>query len=271
MFRIPNIAAIFKGNPVKNVAVLRLEGTISTESELSFKALNDTLTKTFDMSGLTAVAICINSPGGSPVQSELIAKRIRILARDKNLPVITFIEDCAASGGYWLACAGDEIYTSSSSIVGSIGVISSSFGYDEAFEKIGIKRRVYTAGENKALLDPFLPESPEGVAAIKALQKDVHASFIDYVKERRGSKLVDTEENKTFTGMIWSGRSALPLGLVDGIGTLYDVLKEKYGENVKLTFIKNSGSGLFSILRKFIGIAISAGINSIKASCSSLL
>ncbi len=189
------------------------------------------LERAFRPKGLAAVAISINSPGGSPVQSALIHARIRQLAEEKKLPVLVFCEDVAASGGYWLACAGDEIYADESSVIGSIGVISAGFGFVEALRKLGIERRVHTAGESKSMLDPFKPERPEDVAHLLGLQADVHDSFKALVKKRRGAKLAN-DDGEIFSGAFWSGRQALARGLIDGLGHMHDVLKARFGEKL---------------------------------------
>jgi len=176
----------------------------------------------------------VNSPGGFPVQSTLIAKRIRDLAQERQVPVLAFCEDVAASGGYWLACAADEIFAQESSVIGSIGVISSGFGFQEAIAKLGIERRLYTAGEKKSLLDPFQPEKPEDVKRLEALQSDIHASFMDLVRSRRGKRLKGDEKD-VFSGAFWTGRRALELGLVDGIGDLRTVLRDRFGDKVRVT------------------------------------
>lgn len=190
------------------------------------------LTKAFSVKSAPAVALAINSPGGSAAQSSLIGKRIRRLAEEKKKPVIAFVEDVAASGGYWLACAADEIIADESSIVGSIGVIGGGFGFPELLAKAGVERRVYTAGRSKSQLDPFRPENPEDVARFKSLLEDVHASFIGHVKSRRGAKLTPSEG--MFEGEIYSARRALELGLIDGLGDLYGVVKDRYGPKAQL-------------------------------------
>jgi signal peptide peptidase SppA len=195
------------------------------------------------MRGAKAVAIQINSPGGSAVQSMLIYNRIRALGAEKGLKVYVFAEDVAASGGYLLALAGDEIYADPSSIVGSIGVITATFGLNELIAKIGVERRVYTAGKSKDTLDPFLPEKPEDVERIKSLQRDVHASFIDLVKERRGAKIAGAGED-LFTGEFWSGRRALELGLIDGLGDVRGKMRGVFGEDVRLKLVMPSTSWL---------------------------
>ena len=198
---------------------------------LTLKSLNPLLERAFKRKGLSAVAITINSPGGSPVQSALIHARIRELAEEKKVPVIVFCEDVAASGGYWLACAGDEIYADESSVVGSIGVISSGFGFVEAIRKLGVERRVHTAGENKSMLDPFKPERPEDIEHLLSLQADIHDAFKTLVLSRRGTKL-KLEDKDIFSGAFWSGRQALARGLVDGIGHMHQVLKARFGEKL---------------------------------------
>ena len=226
-----------KSVPVVNL--VRLHGAIGVgtpmKPPLTFKDINDVLEKAF-RKGIAAVALSINSPGGSPVQSALIHARIRALAEEHRLPVYVFCEDVAASGGYWLACAGDEIYADESSIVGSIGVISAGFGFVEAIEKLGIERRVHTSGENKSILDPFKPERPEDVERLLSLQSDVHAAFKALVRERRAGKLKG-EEGDLFTGAFWSGRRALDLGLIDGLGHMHVILRRKFGEKLVIRAI----------------------------------
>jgi signal peptide peptidase SppA len=237
-------AAWLKRGPV--VPVLRFSGTIGAVTPLrpglSLSTSAAAIEKAFAMSGAKAVAIQINSPGGSAVQSTLIYKRIRALAAEKNLKVYVFAEDVAASGGYMLALAGDEIYADPSSIIGSIGVITATFGLNEMIAKIGVQRRVYTAGENKDTLDPFLPEKPEDVARIKALQRDVHQTFIDLVRSRRGDRLDRADGVDLFTGEFWSGKRALELGLIDGISDLRSKMREIYGDEVRLKLVMPSTS-----------------------------
>jgi signal peptide peptidase SppA len=236
-------AALTKRAPV--VPVLRFSGAIGVVTPLrpglSLSTSASSIEKAFSMSGAKAVAIQINSPGGSAVQSMLIYKRIRALAAEKDLKVYVFAEDVAASGGYLLALAGDEIYADPSSIVGSIGVITATFGLNEMIAKIGVQRRVYTAGESKDTLDPFLPEKPEDVERIKALQRDVHQAFIDLVKSRRGAKL-DKADVNLFTGEFWSGKRALELGLIDGLSDLRTKMREIYGEEVRFKLVAPSTS-----------------------------
>jgi signal peptide peptidase SppA len=206
---------------------------------LTLKSVNPMLERAFKPKGLAAVAISVNSPGGSPVQSALIHARIRELAAEKNLPVIVFCEDVAASGGYWLACAGDEIYADESSVIGSIGVISAGFGFVDAIRKLGVERRVHASGESKSMLDPFQPEKPEDVAHLKGLQADVHQAFKELVRKRRGRKLSGAE-GELFSGAFWSGRQAQAKGLVDGIGHLHQVLKARFGDKVVIRNIHPS-------------------------------
>ncbi|WP_299407580.1 S49 family peptidase [uncultured Roseobacter sp.] len=220
-----------KSDPV--VAVIRLSGVISASGR---GALNDTslapvVEKAFSRGKPSAVVLEVNSPGGSPVQSSLIGARIRRLAEEKEIPVIAFVEDVAASGGYWLAAAADEIYADDSSVVGSIGVISASFGAHELLARQGIQRRVYTAGKSKSMLDPFRPENPEDVERLKGLLEDIHTNFKDHVSARRKGKL--PEDRDLFTGEVWLGRRAIELGLIDGIGHLKPMMQDRFGEKVK--------------------------------------
>jgi signal peptide peptidase SppA len=194
------------------------------------------LKRAFAMKSAPAVAIIVNSPGGSPVQSRLIAKRIRDLADENAKPVLVFVEDAAASGGYFIATAGDEIIADPSSIVGSIGVIFAGFGFVEAIGKLGVERRVHTAGRNKSTLDPFLPEKSEDIERIKTLETDIHEVFIDWVKSRRSGKLT-APDDELFTGEFWSGIRGLRLGLIDGIGDLRETLRARYGEKVEFKLI----------------------------------
>nr|WP_304363867.1 S49 family peptidase [Jiella sp. LLJ827] len=239
------------------IPVVKLSGAIMGSSTplrpgLSLSGAAPLLSRAFDQKGAPAVAIVVNSPGGSPVQSRLIFQRIRDLAEEKDKKVLIFVEDVAASGGYMIACAGDEIIADPSSIVGSIGVVSGSFGFVEAIKKLGIERRVHTAGNNKSTLDPFQPEKPEDVEHLKTLQREVHDTFIDLVKSRRGEKLVDDET--LFSGLFWSGKRGLDLGLVDALGDLRGVLRERYGENVRPVLIQG-GRRLFG--RKPSGVSTS--------------
>lgn len=223
------------------VNVVRLQGAIGVgtplKPPLTAKDTGSLLERAFSRKGIAAVAIIVNSPGGSPVQSALIHARIRALAAEHKVPVLTFCEDVAASGGYWLACAGDEIYADDSSIIGSIGVIAAGFGFVDAIARLGIERRVHTAGESKSILDPFKPEKPEDVERLLALQTDVHEAFKTLVRERRAGKLKG-EESELFSGAFWSGRQAKARGLIDGIGHLHDILRHKFGEKVVINVIQ---------------------------------
>ena len=226
------------------VAVVRLSGAISASgsalrSNLSLATTAAALEKAFSLRGAKAVAILINSPGGSPVQSTLIFKRIRALAEEKNLPVTVFCEDVAASGGYLIALAGDEIYADNSSIVGSIGVLFAGFGFVEAIGKLGIERRVYTAGKKKLALDPFAKEVKDDVARLKAIQAEIHDVFKDLVRARRGEKIAGRED-ELFTGEFWAGQGALERGLIDGISDVRSEMRARYGDKVKLKVIGGS-------------------------------
>ncbi|PIE17005.1 MAG: S49 family peptidase [Rhodobacterales bacterium] len=216
------------------VAVIQLSGAIAAggRNGLSDARLRPLIEKAFRKGRPKAVALLINSPGGSPVQSSLIAARIRRLAAERNIPVLAFVEDVAASGGYWLATAADEIWADECSIVGSIGVISMGFGFDKAMQQHGVERRVYTAGKSKSMLDPFQPEKPSDVKRLKDLLEQMHQSFKAQVQKRRLGKL--PEDQDLFTGEVWLGRTALELGLIDGIGHLEPLLKQRFGDKVKL-------------------------------------
>jgi signal peptide peptidase SppA len=214
------------------VAVVKLHGVITPQQSplgrgaINLSAVESALTRAFDHDRLQAVALQINSPGGAPTQSGLVAERIRQLADKRGVPVIAFAEDVAASGGYWLACAADEIYAHRTSLVGSIGVISGGFGFTGLLERFGIERRLHSAGENKSRLDPFSPEKAEDVEWLGKLHTQLHDLFVDWVKERRGSRLSDGED--LFTGDVWLGAKALELGLIDGVGNLREVIAERY-------------------------------------------
>ena len=222
------------------VSVLRLSGVIASgggalRKNLNYETMEPVIKKAFADEKQDAVILCINSPGGSPVQSALIGKRIRHLADKNNTPVIAFCEDVAASGGYWLASCADEIYADEASIIGSIGVISAGFGFTQAIAKLGVERRVYTSGESKSMLDPFKNENPKDVKRLRALQTEIHEHFIAHVKSRRGERL--NEEEPLFTGSFWTGARAKQLGLIDEIGAMHSVLAQRYGENVNLKHI----------------------------------
>jgi len=217
------------------VPVVRLSGVIGAVTPLrpgmTLAALARLLERAFSFRNAKAVALLINSPGGSPVQSRQIYLRIRQLSAEKQIPVLAFVEDVAASGGYMIACAADEIFCDPSSILGSIGVVGGSFGLQELIRKIGVERRLYTAGEHKAMLDPFLPENPDDVARLKAIQREIHAIFIQLVKKSRGARLKGADD-VLFTGEYWAGETAVSLGLADAVGDLRSTLRARYGEKV---------------------------------------
>ncbi|MFB9930761.1 S49 family peptidase [Amycolatopsis halotolerans] len=221
-----------RGDRKDVVAVVKLHGVITpTPSPLARGAINlgtveSALTRAFAHDRLKAVALQINSPGGAPTQSGLVAERIRQLADEKGVPVLAFAEDVAASGGYWLACAADEIYAHRTSMVGSIGVISGGFGFTGLLERFGIERRLHTAGANKSRLDPFSPEKPEDVEWLKNMHSQLHELFVEWVKERRGDRLTDSAD--LFTGDVWLGQKAVDLGLVDGVGSLREIVNKRY-------------------------------------------
>ncbi|GAA6209479.1 S49 family peptidase [Cognatishimia sp. WU-CL00825] len=216
-----------------SVSVLRLSGVIAAggRGQLNDQTLAPLIEKAFKKGKPAAVALIINSPGGSPVQSSLIGARIRRLAEEKDIPVVAFVEDVAASGGYWLAAAADDIFVDESSVVGSIGVISAGFGAHEFLGKHGIERRVHTAGKSKSMMDPFRPEKEEDVARLTGILGQIHENFIDHVKQRRAGKL--SEDPDLFTGEIWIGSKAVAQGLADGVGHIVPVLKERFGEDVR--------------------------------------
>lgn len=238
------------------VPVLRFHGPIGMATPLrpglTLGAYSNAIEKAFLVSKLPAVAVIVNSPGGSPVQSNLLFKRIRQLAVEKKKRVYVFCEDVAASGGYFLAIAGDEIYADPSSIIGSIGVVSRSFGFVDLLEKIGIERRVYTAGINKNQLDPFLPEDADDVARLKAIQRDVHDIFIGLVKERRLGKL-RAPDTELFSGAFWSAARAVEFGLVDGIADIRSKMQDIFGEKIRLKVIEPEKPGLLARLRRTPG------------------
>ena len=233
------------------VPVVRLSGLIGAVTPLrpgmSLAGIARTLERAFAVKNAKAVALVINSPGGSPVQSRQIYLRIRQLATEKKLPVLVFVEDVAASGGYMIACAGDEIFCDPSSILGSIGVVGGSFGLQELIKKVGVERRLYTAGKHKAMLDPFLPEDPEDVARVKALQREIHAIFIALVKQSRGTRLKATDD-VLFTGEYWAGETSVSLGLADAIGDLRSTLRGRYGDKVSTPVIAPATGMLSGLL-----------------------
>ena len=218
------------------VAVLRFEGVIMPRARrdgVSLVSHAAAIERAFRVSNLVAVAVVVNSPGGSAVQSALLFRRIRELADEKRVPVIAFAEDVAASGGYWLALAGDEIFSEETSILGSIGVISASFGFSQLIDRLGVERRLHTAGDRKSMLDPFLPQNPSDVQRLTVLQQDIHRAFKEHVQRRRAGK-IDTSDESLFNGDVLTGRMALNRGLVDGIGELRGVMRARYGDKVKL-------------------------------------
>jgi signal peptide peptidase SppA len=247
------------------VPVVRLSGLIGAVTPLrpgmSLAGVARTLERAFSMKNAKAVALAINSPGGSPVQSRQIYLRIRQLAAEKKLPVLVFVEDVAASGGYMIACAGDEIFCDPSSIMGSIGVVGGSFGFQDLIKRIGVERRLYTAGEHKGMLDPFLPENPDDVARLKTIQREIHALFIALVKQSRGARLKGTDD-VLFTGEYWAGETSVSLGLADAIGDLRSTLRARYGDKVVTPLVAPS-SGLLSGLlgRKSAGAGTLASLD----------
>ncbi|MEE1654667.1 S49 family peptidase [Microvirga sp. CF3062] len=240
------------------VPVVRLSGPIGAvmplRSGLAMSSVAPLLERAFSVPGAKAVALVINSPGGSAAQSHLIFKRIRAFAEEKKIPVIAFVEDAAASGGYMIACAADEIYADPASIVGSIGVVSASFGFHELIERIGIERRVHTAGKSKAMLDPFRPENPDDVIRLKGLQLKIHDVFVDLVRSRRGEKLNDSYDD-LFSGAFWVGAEAVDLGLVDGLGDIRSVLRQRFGDKVRFRMIEPARRPLLARLlgRRAVG------------------
>jgi len=238
------------------VPVVRLSGAIGVAAPLRpglmLATVSRALERAFATRNARAVALIINSPGGSPSQSHLLFMRIRQLAEEKNLPVLAFIEDVGASGGYMLACAADEIYCDRFSIVGSIGVVGATFGFTELMQKLGIERRVYTSGDRKVMLDPFLPEKPDDVKRITAIQKEIHQDFIDLVKVRRGARLTGADET-LFSGEFWTAQRAIELGLADHVGDLRSTLRERFGDKVRTPLISVE-RGLFGRARPGVGI-----------------
>ena len=245
------------------VPVVRLTGVIGFSTPLrpglSLAGVARTLDRAFAIRRAAAVALSINSPGGSPVQSHLIFRRIRELADEHKRPVIAFIEDAGASGGYMIACAGDEVIADPYSIVGSIGVVGGSFGFDKLIAKIGVERRLYTSGDHKAMLDPFLPENPDDVERLKKLQRHIHEDFIALVKSRRGAKL-QGPENDLFSGEYWTGQRAMELGLVDAIGDLRGTLRERFGDKV-VTPLITAERGFLG--RRILGVARSDAMGAV--------
>ena len=228
------------------IPTLRFSGVIGQgsmlRSGLTLNNIDKLIDKLFADKKSPAVAIIINSPGGSPTQSSLIAEKIIVKSKENNKKVIAFVEDVAASGGYWLACAADEIYIDQNSIVGSIGVISPGFGFVQLIKKLGVERRVYTSGKSKSFLDPFKTEKAEDIKRLKKIQEQIHENFIDYVKTRRKNKLKKNKFNEIFSGLFWVGQKAIDLGLADGIGHTNEILKKKFGKKVKLKILDQKKS-----------------------------
>lgn len=240
------------------IPVVKLNGVIAaTRRGLSLENIDDSLEKAFAKPRTKAVVLQVNSPGGSPVQSALIHDRVRQLAAKNDIQVLVFCQDVAASGGYWLATAGDEIYANAASIIGSIGVIAAGFGFVEAIDKLGIERRVYTAGKNKSILDPFKPEKKADVDRLKSLHGEIHRNFIEQVKSRRGDRLNETDD--MFTGAFWTGSKALEMGLIDGVGNMHDVLVDKFGPDVDVK-VFDRASGLLGKLGFSSGLKLTDGL-----------
>jgi serine protease SohB len=255
----PMLPKRWRGGPV--VPVVRLSGVIGFATPLRPGLTLAGVARALDRAFAgkpKAVALAINSPGGSAVQSHLIYRRIRALAEEKSVPVLAFVEDVGASGGYMLACAADEIICDPSSIVGSIGVVGSSFGAHEALMKLGIERRIYTAGDKKVMLDPFLPEKPEDVEHLKSIQREIHAAFIDLVKTSRGGRLTGPE-NTVFSGEYWGAKTALGYGLIDRLGDLRSVVRERFGKDVATPLI-SSERGFFSRRAQGVGLGVGADL-----------
>jgi serine protease SohB len=248
---------------VPTVTVVRLSGTIGIGTPLrpalTLQGVNDALERAFRRKGIAAVALVVNSPGGSAAQSSLIASRIRRLSEQHKVKTLAFVEDIAASGGYWLSLAADEIYADKNSIIGSIGVVAATFGFVEAMKKLGVERRVYTAGKNKVILDPFLPEKSEDVKRLQELQADVHESFKQAVRDRRGTRLKESDD--LFSGAFWSGGKALELGLIDGLGEMHAVLKQTFGDKTEIVEVHKPGGWL---QRRLGGFSAEAGASMVQ-------
>ncbi|MBI1207924.1 MAG: S49 family peptidase [Azospirillum sp.] len=256
-----NLPAPFGRRPPL-VSVVRLAGVIGAfgtfRTGLNLAGLAPLLDRAFAPRRLAAVALAINSPGGSPVQSALIAGRIRALAEEKKVPVLGFVEDVGASGGYWLACAADHIYAAESSIVGSIGVVSASFGFHGLIERYGVERRLFTAGARKVLLDPFKPLVEDETARLRTLQAEIHDDFKAMVRQRRAGRL-KADDDQLFSGEFWTGRRALDLGLIDGLGDLRSVLRSRFGAKVRLRVVQPERSWL----RRRSGVGAAGGPGSL--------
>jgi signal peptide peptidase SppA len=248
-------------NPPPVVAVLRLAGIISGANlplrgtALNLATMAGPIERAFGLRGVRMVALSINSPGGSPVQSALIAGRIRQLSAEKNVPVIAFAEDVAASGGYWLALAADEIYADANSIIGSIGVVSAGFGFVGLIDRLGVERRLRTSGDKKSFHDPFLPEKSDDLARLDRLMAEMHANFRTFVRERRGARIGERPDDEIFSGEFWTGARAKELGLIDGLGDLRSVMRGRYGDKVRLALVTDRGSWL----RRRLGLPMGSG------------
>lgn len=248
---------LLRKNPT--VAVIKLTGIIGAASQfksgLTLESINDKIEEAFNISNLKAVALIINSPGGSPVQSELIYNRIRTLALEKNILVLSFVEDVAASGGYWLACAADKIYAAQNSVIGSIGVISSSFGFHKAINKLGIERRIYSEGNSKSILDPFTPEKDADIEILKNVQKDIYENFKNLVLTRR-TNISSNNHDVIFSGAFWSSKKAKEFGLIDDFGDMNSVITEKFGKKITIIKINYDKSWLKSLLSTHLEISL---------------
>lgn len=276
------ISALIDKTPLKKfrkkksvVAVIPLHGVIASGGgklrgeQLNLMGLAENIHDAFETKNLVAIALAVNSPGGSPVQSSLIAARIRQLADEKEIPVYAFAEDVMASGGYWLGLCADEIYADANSVVGSIGVISAGFGFTGLMEKVGVDRRMYSAGENKAKLDPFSPEKDSDVEWLKKLQTEIHENFKAYVKDRRGDRLKKRKDKELFSGDVWTGTKAVELGLIDGLSDMRSFMRKKYGEKVQFELLEGRkswiqrtlGLGAQSVTSQAIGDLISSAKN----------
>ena len=259
--KIPGLKKLTTPKPV--IPVLRLEGAIGNmggmRPGLTIASCAKLMEQAFENDKAPAVAVIINSPGGLPVQSVLIHQRLRFLATQKKKKLLVFVEDVAASGGYMIACAGDEIFAQHASIVGSIGVISSGFGFTGLIDKIGVERRVYTAGKSKSQLDSFLPEDPEKIARFKELQQDLHGHFIELVKECRGDRLGESPDDDLFSGAFWTGAQAEKLGLIDGIGEIRQIIEQRYGDKARLEMIEAKKT--FPWSSSPVGVHMKAGIS----------
>ena len=254
---------IFKKKPI--VPVVRLDGVIGSSGLFGSNGIDDTgtkqvLEKAFNVSKASSIALIINSPGGSPTQSSLIASRIKNLSKEKKIPVIAFCEDVAASGGYWLACSADEIFADENSIIGSIGVISAGFGFNEFISRQGIERRVFTSGESKSILDPFLPSKKEDITKLKNIQEAIHHNFKEHVKNARGNKI---KNSGIFNGEFWNASKALELGLIDAIGHLEPILKEKFGDDVKIKYFSKKKSFFSRFTKSSLDLIYHKAVNKI--------